>query len=88
MAECLLLAGRPDAAFTLAEEAQAQARGLGGVPAQIPLIQRIRGAVLARAGSVAGALEALNRASDQRVPGGLSTKKHSRSGCWPRWSPR
>ncbi len=61
MAECLLLAGRPDVALTLAEEAQAQARGLGGVPAQIPLIQRVRGAVLARSGDTAGAVDALQQ---------------------------
>ena len=61
MAECLLLAGRPEPALTLAEEAQAQARGLGGVPAQIPLIQRVRGAVLARSGATAAAVDALEQ---------------------------
>jgi len=61
MAECLLLAGRPEVALTLSDEAQAQARGLGGVPAQIPLIQRVRGAVLARAGDTDAAVDALQQ---------------------------
>jgi class 3 adenylate cyclase/tetratricopeptide (TPR) repeat protein len=61
MAECLLLAGRPEVALTLADEAKAQARGLGGVPAQIPLIQRVRGAVLARSGDTDGAVDALQQ---------------------------
>ncbi len=64
MAECLLLAGRPELALTLAEEAQSQARGLGGVPAQIPLIQRVRGAVLARSGATEAAVEALEQSMD------------------------
>jgi class 3 adenylate cyclase/tetratricopeptide (TPR) repeat protein len=61
MAECLLLGGRPDAALSLADEAQSQARSLGGVPAQIPLIQRVRGAVLARSGERGAAVDALEQ---------------------------
>ena len=61
MAECLLLAGYPDRALSLAEEAQAQARGLGGVPSQVTLIQRVRGAVLARSGETDAAVEALEQ---------------------------
>ena len=53
--------GIPKGRLTLAEEAQAQARGLGGVPAQIPLIQRVRGAVLARSGTTDAAVAALEQ---------------------------
>jgi tetratricopeptide (TPR) repeat protein len=61
MAECLLLSGDHTAALELADKALAQSRTLGGVPAQIPLIQRVRGAALARSGEPALAMEALEQ---------------------------
>ena len=55
MAECLLLSGDFAGALALAERCLALAQDLGGVPPQIPLIYRVRGAALARAGEpVAG----------------------------------
>jgi hypothetical protein len=50
MAECLLLSGDPEAARSLADDALTQARTLGGVPAQIPLLQRVRGVSFALTG--------------------------------------
>jgi len=50
MAECLLLSGEPEVARSAADDALAQARTLGGVPAQIPLLQRVRGISFALTG--------------------------------------
>ncbi|MGD0310963.1 MAG: adenylate/guanylate cyclase domain-containing protein [Acidimicrobiales bacterium] len=61
LAECLVLSGRPDAALALADETLAQARGLRGVPPQVPLIQRVRGAVLAASGQPDAAAAALEQ---------------------------
>jgi len=60
-AECLILSGDVAGALAVAEEGLAQARSLGGVPAQIPLLQRVRGAALARTDDRPGAQEALER---------------------------
>ena len=60
-AECLMLSGEVTGALSLAEEALLHARTLGGVPAQIPLLQRVRGAALARTGDRAAAAEALEQ---------------------------
>ncbi|MGD0944110.1 MAG: adenylate/guanylate cyclase domain-containing protein [Acidimicrobiales bacterium] len=59
-AECLLLSGEVAAALAVADEGLVQARSLGGVPAQIPLLQRVRGVALARTGNRDGAQEALD----------------------------
>jgi class 3 adenylate cyclase/tetratricopeptide (TPR) repeat protein len=59
MAECLLLSGDFLGALDLAERCVALAQDLGGVAPQIPLIYRVRGAALARAGETEAALEAL-----------------------------
>ena len=61
MAECLLLSGDSSGALSLADRCLELARDLGGVPPQIPLIQRVRGAALARAGEADAAMEALNQ---------------------------
>ncbi len=50
MAECLAASGDHPAALATADEALSVARGLGGVPPQISLLQRVRGAALARLG--------------------------------------
>ena len=60
-AECLMLSGDAVAALSVAEDALVQARSLGGVPAQIPLLQRIRGVALARTGDRDTAEEALGQ---------------------------
>jgi class 3 adenylate cyclase/tetratricopeptide (TPR) repeat protein len=49
-AECLAASGDHVAALATAAEALTIARGLGGVPPQISLLQRVRGAALARFG--------------------------------------
>jgi tetratricopeptide (TPR) repeat protein len=49
-AECLAASGDHVAALATAAEALAVARGLGGIPPQISLLQRVRGAALARFG--------------------------------------
>jgi len=58
-AECLMLSGDVAAALSVADEGLAQARGLGGVPAQLPLLERLRGAALATNGDRDAAREAL-----------------------------
>jgi class 3 adenylate cyclase/tetratricopeptide (TPR) repeat protein len=58
-AECLLLSGEVAAALAVADEGLVQARSLGGVPAQIPLLQRVRGVALARTDRNDSAREAL-----------------------------
>jgi class 3 adenylate cyclase/tetratricopeptide (TPR) repeat protein/ABC-type cobalamin transport system ATPase subunit len=60
-AECLLMAGEPARAVETVDAALAQARALGGVSAQLPLLYRVRGAALARAGDHAGASADLDR---------------------------
>ena len=60
-AECLMLSGDVAGALSVAEEGLFQARSLGGVPAQIPLLQRVRGAALARTGEQASAEDALEQ---------------------------
>jgi len=59
MAECLLLSGDFAGALALAERCLTLAQDLGGVPPQIPLVYRVRGAALARAGDPVAAREAL-----------------------------
>jgi tetratricopeptide (TPR) repeat protein len=61
MAECLVLSGELSSALASADEALEQARALGGVPPQIPLVQRVRGAALARLGDTDRAREALEQ---------------------------
>ena len=58
MAACLLLSGQGVAALAEADDCLAQARGLGGVPPQAPLLLRVRGAILMRSGQPEAALEA------------------------------
>jgi len=60
-AECLMLSGDVAGALSVAEEGLFQARSLGGVPAQIPLLQRVRGAALARTGEQTQAQDALEQ---------------------------
>ena len=55
------LGGDAAAALSVADDALVQARNLGGVPAQIPLLQRLRGAALARTCDRAAAQEALDQ---------------------------
>jgi tetratricopeptide (TPR) repeat protein len=59
LAECLVCSGDVDAALAGADAAIAQARSLGGVSAQLPLLHRVRGAALARTGDRSGARVAL-----------------------------
>ena len=59
-AECELLAGDVDGARARAEAELEQARALGAV-APVPLLHRVRGVALARAGDHQGAAEALNQ---------------------------
>jgi class 3 adenylate cyclase/tetratricopeptide (TPR) repeat protein len=61
MAECLLLSGTSDDALALADRGLALAQDLGGVPSQIPLLHRVRGAALARLGQTDAAIEALQQ---------------------------
>ncbi len=61
MAECLLLSGDSGGALSVADRCVDLARDLGGIAPQIPLIQRVRGAALARAGEANAAIEALNQ---------------------------
>jgi class 3 adenylate cyclase/tetratricopeptide (TPR) repeat protein len=61
MAECLLLSGEPEAARSVADDALTQARTLGGVPAQIPLLQRVRGISFALTGQPTSAGAALEQ---------------------------
>ena len=61
MAECLLLSGDHAGALSLADRCLTLAQDLGGVPPQIPLIHRVRGAALTRAGQPDAAIEALNQ---------------------------
>jgi tetratricopeptide (TPR) repeat protein len=59
MAECLLQSGDLEAAAAAVDDALSHARTLGGVPAQVPLLHRVRGVALALAGQPAQASEAL-----------------------------
>jgi tetratricopeptide (TPR) repeat protein len=59
IAELLVVSGDVPAALDAAEAGIAQARALGGVSAQLPLLHRVRGAALARAGDVQGSRSAL-----------------------------
>jgi tetratricopeptide (TPR) repeat protein len=61
MAECLLLSGDPETARSVADDALIQARSLGGVPAQIPLLQRVRGISFALTGQPTSAAAALEQ---------------------------
>jgi class 3 adenylate cyclase/tetratricopeptide (TPR) repeat protein len=61
MAECLLRSGDGDGALSLADRCLTLAHDLGGVPSQIPLIHRVRGAALAQAGQADAAIEALKQ---------------------------
>jgi tetratricopeptide (TPR) repeat protein len=58
-AECLLLAGETEAAFTLAATCLDHIRTTDGVPPQLPLLERIRGIVLFSRGAVDEARTAL-----------------------------
>jgi class 3 adenylate cyclase/tetratricopeptide (TPR) repeat protein len=59
LAECLLLSGDFDEALAVADRCLDLAHTLGGVPPQIALIHRVRGAAMANAGDVGAAIEAL-----------------------------
>lgn len=61
MAECLLLSGDFAEALAVSDRCLDLAQNLGGVPPQIPLIHRVRGAVLANSGDVGAAIEALSQ---------------------------
>jgi tetratricopeptide (TPR) repeat protein len=61
MAECLLLSEASDDALALADRGLALTQDLGGVPSQIPLLHRVRGAALARLGQTDAAIEALHQ---------------------------
>lgn len=61
MAECLLLSGNSAEALTVSDGCIDLARNLGGVPPQIALIHRVRGAALANSGDVEAAIEALSQ---------------------------
>jgi class 3 adenylate cyclase/tetratricopeptide (TPR) repeat protein len=61
LAECLLVSGDAVAALSAADAALSQARALGGVSAQLPLLHRVRGAALARVGDRGPARAALAR---------------------------
>jgi class 3 adenylate cyclase/tetratricopeptide (TPR) repeat protein len=61
MAECLLSSGDDVGALAQADRCLALAQDLGGVPPQIPLIHRVRGAALARLGQQAEARDALEQ---------------------------
>jgi tetratricopeptide (TPR) repeat protein len=60
MAECLVLSGDSAQALAVSERCLELAHTLGGVPPQIPLVHRVRGAALANAGDVGAAIEALS----------------------------
>jgi tetratricopeptide (TPR) repeat protein len=59
-AECLMLSGEVVEALALADDGLVQARSLGGVPAQIPLLQRVRGVALGKTGDRQAAQQALD----------------------------
>ena len=59
--ECLLYSGDLEGALSAADESLALARSLGGTPAQVAILQRVRGAALARSGDLIGAGEALEQ---------------------------
>ena len=61
MAECLLLSGDSAEALAVSDRCLDLAQNLGGVPPQIPLIHRVRGAALANSGDVGAAIEALSQ---------------------------
>jgi len=61
LAECLLLSGASDDALELADRGLDLAQDLGGVPPQIPLLHRVRGAALARLGRNDAAVDALRQ---------------------------
>jgi len=63
-AECLLLAGDPDAAIAMAEGCLEQLRTSDGVPPQKPLLERVRGVVLFTRGAVDEAMSALQASLD------------------------
>ena len=63
-AECELLAGGVEAARVRVERERQRARAMGGVAEQMPLLDRIRGVTLARAGDWSGAAEALRASLD------------------------
>ena len=58
-AECLLVAGEIDAALAAVDDAFERCRLLGGVPAYLPLLQRVRGVALSRRGEAEEAADAL-----------------------------
>ena len=64
LAECQLLAGDTARALATADDALAQARSLGGVSAQLPLLLRIRGAALWRDGRGDEAVVALEQSME------------------------
>ena len=59
--ECLLYSGDLEGALSAADESLALARSLGGTPPQVAILQRVRGAALARRGDLTGAGEALEQ---------------------------
>ena len=69
IAECLMLQGDLARALAACDTALRQARALGGVPPQLPLLHRVRGWCLMRMGRVEevdGALEESLRAARSR----------------------
>ncbi|MFZ0251547.1 MAG: adenylate/guanylate cyclase domain-containing protein [Acidimicrobiales bacterium] len=61
MAECLLLSGDTAEALAVADRCLDLAQNLGGVPPQIALIHRVRGAAFANSGDLGAAIEALSQ---------------------------
>jgi tetratricopeptide (TPR) repeat protein len=61
MTECLLYGGRLDEALAMADDSLALARSLGGTPPQVAILQRVRGAALARNGQRDAARQALEQ---------------------------
>ena len=60
LAECHLLQGQPTQALAMVEDAVARSQSLGGISAQAPLLNRIRGYALLRSGAVTDAREAFD----------------------------
>ena len=82
-AECLLLSDEVTAALAVADEGLVQARSLGGVPAQIPLLQRVRGVALARMDRRDGARRALEESLSAARGAVPSTRLRSAHSSWP-----
>jgi class 3 adenylate cyclase/tetratricopeptide (TPR) repeat protein len=63
-AEGLLIGGDPGGALALADDTLIQAKALGGVSTQLPLLLRVRGAAMVRCGDAEGAAVSLRSSLD------------------------